>query len=91
MTTYFPTDYDAINEIGRKAGESIAEKATKLYDSLTTDERQRFSRNGEFPYRLAKLLIVACQDESIRNRDRFQLENACATIGKAIRKAKGKR
>ena len=63
MTTYFPTDYDAINEIGRKAGETIAERATKLYNSLTTDERVRFSRNGEFPYRMAKLLIVACQDD----------------------------
>ena len=26
--------------------------------------------------------------KSIRNRDRFQLENVCATLGKAIRKAK---
>lgn len=57
------TAQEAINEIGAKAGESLAEKATKLYDALTTDERQRFSRNGEFLYRMAKLLIVACQDD----------------------------
>jgi hypothetical protein len=27
--------------------------------------------------------------KSVKNRDRFQLENACATIGKAIGQAKG--
>jgi len=57
------TAQEAINEIGAKAGESLAEKATKLYDALTTDERQRFSQNGALLYRLAKLLIVTCQDD----------------------------
>jgi hypothetical protein len=39
----------------------------------------------------AELIKIARRyfPKSIRNRDRFQLENACATIGKAIRKAKG--
>lgn len=60
------TPAEAVREIGAGAGEVLATKAAQILSNLTADEIKRFSHNGEFPYRIAKLLIVASQDEVTR-------------------------
>lgn len=57
------TAAEAIREIGEGAGQVLATKALQILENLTRDEIKRFSCNGEMLYRLAKLLIVASQEE----------------------------
>jgi hypothetical protein len=53
----------ALDEITVSAAQMLYNKAQKVYDKLTCDERDKFSLGGEQPMRLARTIMVACADE----------------------------
>lgn len=53
----------ALSEITKNAGIVLFDKACRVFESLTPEERQKFSLDGCQPVRLAKTIMVACADE----------------------------